>query len=525
MPGQGVPNAMSVPGYALVRDDREMKIKQGRSQLSFTDVAALIDPTTVTFTSLTDPSTRVLEQNFQFDLVSTQKLLLKFIDRQITVDKPNGNSVTPITGTLLSATDGIVLRGNDGSIYSLPSYSSVRFPDLPGGLNTRPTLVWDIQSPVGGSHKARVTYQTGGITWWADYNLIFNEGADANSGLLDLSAWVSIINQSGATYPDAKLKLIAGDVHRAAARRWTEVARTRGAGDGRSRTGKPNGFEQKDFFEFHLYTLGRKTTLPNNSTKQIELFDQAKQIPAKKMLLYYGAVQPYFYPSPYTDRNLGIEMNKKVDVYLEFKNDKQFGLGVPLPAGRMRVSQARRGRRQPRVHRRGQDRSHAEGRAGAREARFRVRRGRRTPPGRLRRRHHREVDGRRNRSEAAQPQVAARRGGREGKPLPLEQLEDPHQDAQLREGRRAHHQLPGEGGEGRRDGRALPGALHLVARWVPGRETGITHAWIIPVCRPGPLRHHRQPNRSRAEPCKPWRFRRIQARIVASTSAHRAARS
>src|SRR6185436_12874119 len=125
-----------------------------------------------------------------------------------------GNTVTPITGTLLSATDGIVLRGNDGSIYSLPTYTSVRFPDLPGGLNTRPTLVWDIQSPAGGNHKTRVTYQTGGITWWADYNLIFNEGADANSGLLDLSAWVSIINQSGATYSDAKLKLIAGDVNR-----------------------------------------------------------------------------------------------------------------------------------------------------------------------------------------------------------------------------------------------------------------------------------------------------------------------
>jgi hypothetical protein len=270
--------------------------------------------------------------------VSTQKLLLKFIDRQITVDKSSGNSVTPITGTLLSAIDGIVLRGTDGSIYSLPAYTSVRFPDLPGGLNTRPTLVWDIQSPAGGSHKTRVTYQTGGITWWADYNLIFNEGADANSGLLDLSAWVSIINQSGATYQDAKLKLIAGDVHRAApvldrAMRTKVMEMAVAAPQG------ANGFEQKDFFEFHLYTLGRTTTLPNNSTKQIELFDQAKQIPAKKVLLYYGAVQPYYYPSPFTDRNMGVEMNKKVDVYLEFKNDKQFGLGVPLPAGRLRVSQ------------------------------------------------------------------------------------------------------------------------------------------------------------------------------------------
>lgn len=339
LPGHGVPNAMSVPGYALVRDDREVKLKQGRSQHSFTDVAALIDPTTVTFSSLTDPATRVLEQNFQFDLVSTQKLLLKFVDRQITVDKVAGDEVSQITGTLLSATDGIVLRDREGSIHSLPSYASVKFPDLPGGLNTRPTLVWDIHSPSGGTHKARVTYQTGGVTWWADYNLIFNEGTDANSGLLDLSAWVSIINQSGAGFSDAKLKLIAGDVHRVQPevdqrmlrREVLEMAAAAQAADA--------GFVQKDFFEFHLYTLGRKTTLPNNSTKQIELFDQARQIPAKKVLLYYGAAQPFFYPSPYTDRNMGVEMNKKVDVYLEFKNDKQFGLGVPLPAGRIRVSQ------------------------------------------------------------------------------------------------------------------------------------------------------------------------------------------
>ncbi len=338
IPGQGVPNAMAVPGYALVRDDRDVSIKQGRSQISFTDVAALIDPTTVTFTSLTDPATRVLEQNFQFDLVSTQKLLLKFIDKQITVDKPSGDSVTPVTGTLLSAIDGIVLRGGDGSIYSIPNYTSVRFPDLPGGLNTRPTLVWDIQSATGGKHKSRVTYQTGGVTWWADYNLIFNEGADANSGLLDLSAWVSIINQSGATFSDAKLKLIAGDVNRVQPEMDTRMRRemlTMAANAPQEKT----GFEQKDFFEFHLYTLGRKTTLPNNSTKQIELFDQAKKIPAKKVLLYYGVLQPYFYPTPYTDRNMGVAMNKKVDVYLEFKNDKQFGLGVPLPAGRLRVSQ------------------------------------------------------------------------------------------------------------------------------------------------------------------------------------------
>jgi hypothetical protein len=337
IPGQGVPNAMSVPGYALVRDDRELKIKQGRSQLSFTEVAALIDPTTVTFTSLTDPATRALEQNFQFDLVSTQKLLLKFIDKPITVDKVVGNSVTQVSGTLLSATDGIVLRGTDGSIYSLPSYSGVRFPDLPGGFNTKPTLVWDLQSPAGGTHKTRVTYQTGGITWWADYNLVFDEGADANSGVLDMSAWVSIINMSGAAFDNARLKLVAGDVNRVQPEPSYDMRREvlmKAA----SIAEDAAGFSQKEFFEFHLYTLGRRTSLPNNSTKQIELFDQAKKIPARKILMYYGAPLSYPYGSPNINRDLGVEMNKKVDVYLEFRNDKKLGLGVPLPAGRLRVS-------------------------------------------------------------------------------------------------------------------------------------------------------------------------------------------
>src|SRR5204862_5988424 len=141
------------------------------------------------------------------------------------------------------------------------------------------------------------------------------------------------INQSGATYSDATLKLIAGDVHRASPE-MDAAAKVQFSRMAAEAPPAPQGFAQKDFFEFHLYTLGRPTTLPDNSTKQIELFDQAKQIPAKKVLLYYGAVQPYFYPSPYTDRNMGVETNKKVDVYLEFKNDKQFGLGVPLPAGR-----------------------------------------------------------------------------------------------------------------------------------------------------------------------------------------------
>ena len=461
IPGSGVPNAMSVPGYAMVRHDRPLKLANGRSTIKFTDVAALIDPTTVTFSSLSEPRTRVIEQNFQFDLVSTDKLLLKYLDKQITVERAVGNQSSTVTGTLLSAVDGLVLRANDGTIHALQGYSAVRFPELPGGLNTKPTLVWDVIAPAAGEQKTRVTYQTGGITWWADYNLIFNEGKDANSGVLDLSAWVSIINQSGATYPESRLKLIAGDVHRAAPpptpmlrRQTLEMA---------DASANAAGFEEKAFSEFHLYTLGRRTTLPNNSTKQIELFDQAKQIAAKKVLVYYGLqMGPYFYPNPVTDRDLGVPSNKKVDVYLEFKNDKQFGLGVPLPVGTHPRVAGGQGRCEPGVHRRGHDRSHAQGRGSAREARLRVRRRRRAPPARLQGRQQGAVGRGRDRSEAAQPQGPARRRHREGKPVSLDELVDPQQDARVHQGRRAHDPLPGASREGRRDRREIPRSIHLV---------------------------------------------------------------
>src|SRR5580704_4673133 len=214
VPGSGMSNGMAVPGFAIVRQDRSLQIETGHSTVKFTDVAALIDPTTVSFSSLTDPRTPVLEQNFQFDLISTEKLLLKYIDRPITVERAVGQQSVTVSGTLLATGNGLVLKANDGSIQALNGYSALRFPELPGGLNTRPTLVWNLNSARGGEQRTRVMYETAGMTWWADYNIVFNEGKDANSGLLELAAWVSIINQSGAGYPDARLKLIAGDVNR-----------------------------------------------------------------------------------------------------------------------------------------------------------------------------------------------------------------------------------------------------------------------------------------------------------------------
>jgi len=334
---RGGGNGQNVPGYAVVRDQRNLVLQRGRNAIRFTDVAALIDPTTVSFASLTDAQgTSVIEQNFQFDLVSTQKLLEKYIDRRITVDQVRGSTVESFNGILLSTAGGLVLKRDDGSIQTLPSNAGVRLPELPGGLITRPTLVWDINANRAGTHATRVTYQTTGITWWADYNLTYQDGANANSCKLDVGSWVSIINKSGASYNDAKLKLVAGDVHRPQPQGQAYNAPR--AQRALAMEDRAKGFEEKSFFEYHLYTLGRPTTLPDNSTKQIELFPTASAVPCEKTLVYYGAAGIGAYGGPATDRNYGVQSNKKVDVYLGFKNAKEQNMGMPLPAGRVRVS-------------------------------------------------------------------------------------------------------------------------------------------------------------------------------------------
>lgn len=335
---RGGGNSQNVPGYAVVRHQRALQLNRGTNAVRFTDVAALIDPTTVSFESLTDPKgTSVIEQNFQFDLVNTQKLLEKYIDRRISVDQIRGSGVESFAGTLLSTSGGLVLKRDDGSIQTLPHNAGVRLPELPGGLITRPTLVWDIHSNRAGNHATRVSYQTTGITWWADYNLTYQEGANANACKLDVGAWVSIINKSGAGYSDAKLKLVAGDVHRAQpAGRAYPAGRAQRA---LAMEDRAKGFEEKEFFEYHLYTLGRPATIPNNSTKQIELFESASRVPAKKRLVYYGADLQGYYGAPMMDREFGPASNTKVDVWLTLRNDKTSGMGMPLPAGRIRVSQ------------------------------------------------------------------------------------------------------------------------------------------------------------------------------------------
>ncbi|HKQ60507.1 MAG TPA: hypothetical protein VJS92_04430 [Candidatus Polarisedimenticolaceae bacterium] len=334
-PGSPFQPDYPIPGYAVVRQERSVTLERGRSVVRFMDVAGRIEPTTVSFVSLTDrEGTRVLDQSFQFDLVGTEKLLERYVDQQITVEQVHGEQIERTSGRLLSASGGLILAGADGQIRVLNGYSSVLFPTLPGGLITRPTLVWNLDAARGGEHRVRVSYQTEGITWWADYNLLFAPGKDANRGTVDVGAWVSLLNRSGASYREAKLKLIAGDVQRAPEAQ--PMAKL-----GRMEAVAAPGFEEKAFFEYHLYTLGRPATIPDNSTQQLELFPAVRAAPAEKILVYYGLPAGYrgAFPAPMTDREFGSESNPKVDVYLRFANTKASGLGVPLPSGRVRVNQ------------------------------------------------------------------------------------------------------------------------------------------------------------------------------------------
>jgi len=327
---------LHLPGYGIVKQERNLQLVRGVGEQRFVDVAALIDPTTVRFESLTDPEgTRVLEQNYQFDLISQQKLIERYLDREITVEQLQGDHVESFTGTLLSAHGGLVLRNGSGELRAFSGYSGLRFPELPGGLITRPTLVWSVETATAGEHRTRISYETKGLTWWADYNLIFAPEKDANRGKLDVAAWVTIVNRSGAGYSDAGLKLVAGDVHRASSSRAIAAPQMM-----RADMAKESGFTEKSFFEYHLYTLGRSTTLPDNSTKQIELFDAARGLPVEKILVYDGQAGSGRYAQGLrTDRSFGTQSNSKVNVYLSFENSERNGLGIPLPAGRVRVSQ------------------------------------------------------------------------------------------------------------------------------------------------------------------------------------------
>ena len=298
---------------AVVKDLRTLELKKGVFDLSYRNVASKIDPTSVHFKSLTAPDkVNILEQNYEYDLVSTSKIAQKYLDKEISVYLKKD---AEIKGKLISYEfDNLILQTDNGRIKSLSKSNivDIDFPALPKGLITKPTLVWKIKNRKSGNHKTEVSYMTSGMKWHAEYVAVTKK----SDKKLELNAWVSINNQSGATYPEAKLKLIAGDIHKVEQpKRYRDSERMMFATVSKA---APQ-FEEKEFFEYHMYTLNRKSTLKNNQVKQISLFP-ATETNVKKIYTFEPRLA-----------------DKKVRVNLEFINSKKNGLGMPLPAGKVRV--------------------------------------------------------------------------------------------------------------------------------------------------------------------------------------------
>lgn len=320
-------------GTALIRDQRTLSLDEGANTINFTDVASTIDRTSVTFKSLTNPDgTFVLEQNYIYDLVNSEALLTRYLDETIEITTEDG---TQYNGQLLSGRNGeVILRAESGEVLviSLSNARDIRFPALPDGLITRPTLQWLLSSSVAGDQQVELTYLAGGMNWSADYNVLLS--TDNNS--LDINGWVTLNNNSGRAFNDAQLKLVAGDVNRiqdeAAVRRFEEQDMALGAAMA------PAPVAQRELFEYQLYEIGRPVTIGNNETKQIE-FVTATSVTSNTFYVFDVTSQFRGYYSHIPDQGYGAFTQGQVQTHLEFNTGESSGLDADLPAGRIRVYQ------------------------------------------------------------------------------------------------------------------------------------------------------------------------------------------
>ena len=307
----------------LVRDIRQLQLPAGRTELRFGEVAAKIMPQTVHIKSITHANQlHVLEQNYEYDLLTPRKLLDKFVGKEIIVLKDGAE--VPIT--ILSTNEGIVYKLGNRIFTGQPQ--NLIFPNIPQNLIAQPTLVWSLENRATNTQKVEATYLTRGLNWKADYVAVL----DSNDKYLDLSGWVTLDNQSGASYSNARLKLVAGDLNRV-----VEEQKSLDAIAGRmelaSKVASPAPFAEQSFFEYHLYSLQRPTTIKNQQTKQVSLLS-AERIPVTKRFIFRGSPQYFYsrYAAPFP--------KQKIAVYVEIANKKDHNLGMPLPKGTLRVYQA-----------------------------------------------------------------------------------------------------------------------------------------------------------------------------------------
>jgi hypothetical protein len=312
----------------LVKDLRDVTLPAGTSELKFMGVASQIIPASVHVKSLRDAqSLQVLEQNYEYDLLSPQRLLDKYVGRQVRLYQKNPYSEREeiVDATLLSNNNGPVFKIGEEITFGHPG--RIIFPGIPEDLISRPTLVWLLSSTLAGPQRIEASYLTNAITWRADYVVTLNDKDDR----ADLEGWVTIDNKSGATYREAQVKLVAGDIHRVMDE---QLHRERMLATMRAdAVAAAPQFKEEEFFEYHLYTLQRPATIKDNQTKQIRLVE-GSHIPVKKELVLRGARQYYLglYGETIKDQKAG--------VFVEIMNKKEHNLGVPLPKGLVRVYKA-----------------------------------------------------------------------------------------------------------------------------------------------------------------------------------------
>ncbi len=306
----------------VVKEYRDTFLNKGLNDVLYKGVASGIDTTSVKLKSL-DGVIDVWEQNYRFDLVSLNKILEKYVDKKITAYQLYGDKKELVEGTLLSFSGNqIILRDSEGNIKTLSTNNFV-LPELPEGLITKPTLQWLIDSGEAGNHTLELSYMTSGMSWRADYVLVTNE----DDTLLDLNGWVTVTNNAGTTFKDASLKLVAGDVNRVRDPSYSEDVLYAEV----TKAGGTSQFAEESLFEYHMYDLQRKTTLRDREQKQVSLLE-ASGVDVEKEYVYDDIRGWWWYGSSYSSSG-----DKKVDVMLNFINSEENNLGIPLPAGVMRV--------------------------------------------------------------------------------------------------------------------------------------------------------------------------------------------
>jgi len=307
----------------LIKDTRKVKLPLGKGELRFMDVAAHIMPVTVHAKSTNYPKAfTILEQNYEYDLMNADRLLDKYVGKKIKLIYWNRfqDRKEEVEAILLSNNQGQIFKISDEIYLGYPGYRVL--PEIPENLIAKPTLTWLYENKSQKAHNLEVSYLTNNISWKADYVVILN----AEDTVADISGWVTLDNKSGATYKNARLKLVAGEVHRVKERFGDTLAYTV---EEARRVGAPS-FKEKPFFEYHIYDLQRKTTIKDKQTKQVNLLE-ATGIKVQKEFLVYG-IKSYF------TRRYREEVPKQpVSVYLKFKNSPANHLGLPLPAGIMRL--------------------------------------------------------------------------------------------------------------------------------------------------------------------------------------------